>query len=81
LAVHICAAPTAINSLTVKAAGNSPNGVKRVELWIDGSKRARAFSDQLNAKVGVAAGSHSVTIVGVDLYDKLVKKTITVSVP
>ncbi|HEY1525060.1 MAG TPA: VCBS repeat-containing protein [Candidatus Angelobacter sp.] len=81
LAVHICAAPTATNSLTVKAAGNSPNGVKRVELWIDGSKRAQAFSDQLNAKVGVAAGSHSVTVVGVDLYDKPVKKTITVSVP
>ncbi|HEY1528085.1 MAG TPA: VCBS repeat-containing protein [Candidatus Angelobacter sp.] len=81
LAVHICAAPTATNSLTLKAAGNSPNGVKRVELWIDGSKRAQAFSDQLNAKVAVAAGSHSVTVVGVDLYDKLVKKTITVSVP
>jgi len=81
LAVHICTAPTATNSLTVKAAGNSPNGVKRVELWVDGSKLTQAFSDQLNAKVAVAAGTHQVTIVGVDLYDAIVKKTITVTVP
>jgi hypothetical protein len=81
LAVNICSAATAVNSLTVKASGNSPNGVKRVELWIDGSKRAQAFSDQLNAKVGVAAGKHSVTVVGVDLYNAIVKKTISVSVP
>jgi FG-GAP-like repeat len=81
LAVNICSAATAINSVTVKASGNSPNGVKRVELWIDGSKRTQAFNDQLNAKVGLAAGKHSVTVVGVDLYDALVKKTFTVSVP
>jgi hypothetical protein len=81
LAVNICSAATAVNSVTVKASGNSPNGVKRLELWIDGSKRAQAFSDQLNAKVGVAAGKHSVTVVGVDLYDAIVKKTISVSVP
>ncbi|MCU1256161.1 MAG: Integrin-like protein, partial [Candidatus Angelobacter sp.] len=81
LAVNICSAATAVNSLTVKASGNSPNGVKRVELWIDGSKRVQAFSDQLNAKVGVAAGKHNVTVVGIDLYDAIVKKTISVSVP
>ncbi len=81
LAVKICSAATAVNALTVKASGNSPNGVKRVELWIDGSKRAQAFSDQLNTKVGVAAGKHSVTVVGVDLYNAIVKKTISVSVP
>ena len=37
--------------------GNSPLGVKRVELWVDGSKRAQAFSDQLRATVAVAAGA------------------------
>ncbi len=81
LAVHVCSANTGINSLTVKAAGNSPNGVMRVELWIDGSKRAQTFSDQLNAKVGVAAGKRIVTVVGVDLYGALVKNTFTVNVP
>jgi hypothetical protein len=81
LAVQICAATTASKSLSVKAAGNSPNGVKRVELWVDGNKLTQAFSDQLNAKVGVASGSHSVTVVGIDLYDAIVKKTITVTVP
>ncbi|HEY6304890.1 MAG TPA: VCBS repeat-containing protein [Candidatus Angelobacter sp.] len=81
LAVKICSATTATGLISVKAGGNSPNGVKRVELWIDGSKRTQAFSDQLHATVGVPAGTHQVTIVGVDLYDTLVKKTIAVSVP
>jgi hypothetical protein len=81
LAVKICSTTTAIGQVSVKASGNSPNGVKRVELWIDGSKRTQAFSDQLHATVGVSPGNHQLTIVGVDLYDTLVKKTISVSVP
>lgn len=81
LAVKFCSTTTSANSLTVKASGNSPNGVKRVELWIDGTKRAQAFSDQLNTQVSISSGTHRVTAVGVDLYDTVVKKPITVSVP
>jgi hypothetical protein len=81
LAVKICSATAATRLISVKTSGNSPNGVKRVELWIDGAKRTQAFSDQLHATVSVSSGTHQVTIVGVDLYDTLVKKTITVSVP
>jgi FG-GAP-like repeat len=81
LAVKICSATASTGLISVKASGNSRNGVKRVEMWVDGAKRTQAFSDQLRATVGAPAGSHQVTIVGVDLYDTLVKKTITVSVP
>ncbi len=81
LAVKICSESTAINQISIKASGNSPNGVKRVELWVDGTKRTQDFSDQLHATVSASPGNHQVTIVGVDLYDTLVKKTITVSVP
>jgi len=81
LAVKVCSASTATNQISVKAGGNSPNGVKRVELWVDGVKRTQAFSDQLHATVGAGRGTHHVTIVGVDLYDALVKDTIMVTVP
>jgi Bacterial Ig domain/FG-GAP repeat len=81
LAVKICSASTATNKISVRASGNSPNGVKRVELWVDGTKRTQAFSDQLHASVSVSPGNHQVTIVGVDLYDTLVKQTLTVNVP
>jgi hypothetical protein len=79
--VKICSATPHTNSLTVKASGNSPAGVKRVELWIDGSKHAQAFGDQLRATVAVAPGMHRVTLVAVDLYDKLAKHAITVTIP
>jgi hypothetical protein len=79
--VKICSATPGTNSLTVKASGNSQSGVKRVELWIDGTKRAQAFSDQLRATVSVAAGEHQVTLVAIDLYDKLAKQAIMVTIP
>jgi hypothetical protein len=81
LAIKFCSVTTATNRLSVQASGNSPNGVKRVELWVDGVKRTQAFSDQLSATVSVSPGTHQVTVVGVDLYDTLVKQPISVSVP
>jgi hypothetical protein len=81
LAVKFCSVSTAIHRVSVRASGNSPNGVKRVELWVDGVKRTQAFSDQLNATVGVSPGTHVVLVVGVDLYDSLVKQSLSVRVP
>lgn len=54
---------------------------KRLELWVDGKKLTQAFNDQINARVSVAAGTHRVTIVAVDLYDAIVKNAMTVTVP
>jgi hypothetical protein len=81
LAVKVCSITTAINQIAIQASGNSPNGVKRVELWVDGVKRTQNFSDQLRATVGATPGTHRVTVVGVDLYDALIKQTTFVSVP
>jgi hypothetical protein len=81
VSIAVCSITPATNAITVKASGNSPNGVKRLELWVDGKKLAQAFNDQINASVSVAAGTRSVTIVAVDLYDEIVKKTMTVTVP
>jgi hypothetical protein len=81
LAVKVCSVTTAINQISVRASGNSPNGVKRVELRVDGVKRTQNFSDQLHATVGAIPGTHRVTVVGVDLYDTLVKTTMMVTVP
>jgi hypothetical protein len=81
VSIAICSITPATNALTVKASGNSPNGVKRLELWVDGTKLTQAFNDQINASVNVAAGTRTVTIVAVDLYDAIVKKTTTVTVP
>jgi hypothetical protein len=50
-------------------------------LWVGGVKRAQNFSDQLRATIGLSPGTHHLTVVGVDLYDGLVKKTIIVHMP
>jgi FG-GAP-like repeat/Bacterial Ig domain/FG-GAP repeat len=84
LAVRVCspeANATVPSTLTVAASGNSPAGVKRMELWVDGVKRAQNFSDQLNATISLPSGSHELTLVGVDLFDDLVKSRISVQVP
>jgi FG-GAP-like repeat len=83
LAVRICspAANAGVRStFTVKAGGNSPAGVKRMELWVDGVKRAQNFSDQLHATISLSLGTHRLTVVGVDLFDGLVKSPIVVHV-
>jgi hypothetical protein len=81
VSVAVCSLTPSTNAITVKASGNSPNGVKRLELWVDGKKLTQAFNDQINTSVSVAAGTRSVTIVAVDLYDAVFKKTMTVTVP
>jgi hypothetical protein len=84
LAARICSpTPNAAvrSSFTVRASGNSPAGVKRIELWADGVKRAQSINDQLRATIHLSPGTHRLTVVGVDLYDNLVKKPIVVHVP
>jgi hypothetical protein len=81
VSVAVCSITPTTNAITVKASGNSPNGVKRLELWVDGKKLAQAFNDQINVRVSVASGTRNVTIVAVDLYDAIFKKKMTVTVP
>ena len=82
LQARLCSPGTTASSNTfvVKASGNSPVGVKRVELWVDGVKRAQALNDQLRATITLTTGSHQITIVAVDQYIGFAKTTRTVNV-
>ena len=68
---------TVSKTFTVSASGNSPLGVARLELWIDGKKAGEIWNDQLRQSVTVSAGKHRVAIVAVDRY---LSKTVTSAV-
>jgi hypothetical protein len=71
---------TGSTTFTVQASGNSPVGIKRVELWVDGHKVAQALNDQLRKTLTLSVGSHTITIVAVDQYIGFAKTTRTVNV-
>jgi hypothetical protein len=83
-AIHakLCTPGTSTSSttFTVKASGNSPVGIQRLELWVDGTKRAQILNDQLLKTLTLSAGTHTITIVAVDQYLGISKTTRTVNV-
>jgi len=82
LTAKICspsAGTTISTTFTVRASGNSPAGVQRIELWVDGKKRYEAKNDQLRATVSVVPGSHRIAAVAVDLYGAHTTKAINVN--
>ena len=56
------------SSFLVTAGGNSPIGVKRLELWVDGKKVYQKLGDQMNKKITLTAGKHRVAVVAVDKH-------------
>jgi hypothetical protein len=84
LAAKICSplANTMVgSSVTIKGSGNSPAGVKRMELWIDGRKRFEEWNDQLRATVSLTSGRHSIVVQAVDQDDSFSPARIFVTVP
>lgn len=84
LAARICspaANATVGASLTVTGSGNSPAGVKRMELWVDGTKRFQEWNDQLRATVSLSKGKHRVVVQAVDQDDSFSPTAIFVTVP
>jgi hypothetical protein len=71
---------TSSTTFTVKASGNSPVGIKRVELWVDGHKLAQALNDQLRKTLTLSKGTHQITVVAVDKYIGFAKSTRSVNV-
>jgi hypothetical protein len=67
-------------SFEVRASGNSPAGVKRLELWVDGTKRYQTWNDQMRRTISLGAGAHRVTVVAVDQYVGSAKAIINVNV-
>jgi hypothetical protein len=83
LAAKLCSptSSTGSRTFTVKASGNSPTGVRRVELWIDGVKKYNSPDDRLLTVVTLPSGSHKFEIVAVDQLGAVAKTSKTISVP
>jgi len=84
LAAKICG-PTnnasAASPVLVKGSGNSPAGIQRLEIWVDGVKKYQKWNDQVAKRISMAAGAHRVTLIAVDAYKGTAKTTVTVNVP
>ncbi len=83
LAAHICSpiAGASPKTVVVKGSGNSPAGVQRLEVWIDGVKKGQSLSDQINKAFTLTTGSHRVALIAVDKYKGTAKSTVYVTVP
>ncbi len=71
LQAKICApAPNGnvTNPITVRGAGNSPIGVKRLEIWVDGVKLTEELNGQIAKQITLSPGMHALSLVAVDQY-------------
>jgi hypothetical protein len=71
LHAKICApanGATVSSPLLVTAAGNSPIGVQRLEIWVDGKKIYQKLGDQLNKRISLSSGQHRLVVVAVDKH-------------
>lgn len=64
----------------VRASGNAPIGVKRLEVWIDGKKAHQRWNDQLAKRFTLTAGTHRIAVVAVDKYRGTATTAIQVTV-
>jgi hypothetical protein len=67
--------------VTVKGSGNSPAGVQRLEVWIDGKKRGQRWADQIAQQFTLSTGTHRIVVVAVDKYTGTAKSAVYVRVP
>ncbi len=84
LQAKICAPATGKTKSTavaIRGSGNSPAGVQRLEVWIDGAKKGESWSDQLAQTYTLKAGTHKVTVVAVDKYVGTSKSSVSITVP
>ena len=56
------------NPITVRGAGNSPVGVRRLEVWVDGKKLSQELNDQIAKQITLSPGMHTLSLVSVDQY-------------
>jgi hypothetical protein len=59
---------TVTSPFLVTAAGNSPIGVQRLEIWVDGKKVSQKLGDQVNKRISLSPGQHRLVVVAVDKY-------------
>jgi hypothetical protein len=71
IAARICspiAGATVSSSPLIRASGNSPAGVQRLEIWVDGVKKYQKWNDQVAKRITMSPGRHRVAVVAVDQY-------------
>jgi hypothetical protein len=72
LAISLCspiANSTIKSPVTIQAVANAPNGVKRIDLWVDGVKQQQLWSDQIWTEVTLQPGRHSIGLAAFDQND------------
>lgn len=83
LAVHVCAptsGATEGSPFSVRAVANAPSDVLRIEEWVDGSKLYQTLSNQLRNSLTLSAGSHTLTVVAIDLFGRTAKQSVSFTV-
>jgi hypothetical protein len=81
--VHVCAPSAHVSSGTVQflaSARTNTQPLNRIELWIDGSKRAQVFTDRLHISLPISNGTHSAGFIEVGASGLFIKKKVTFTV-
>jgi hypothetical protein len=85
--IHICFPGSGSTSSPVRfsVAANSFYPIRKLEIWVDGSKRSEtrhvyAFEAWVDAFLSLGAGSHTATVVAANYDNRLIKKAVTFSV-
>lgn len=71
---------TTTSPFVLHASGNSPSGIKRLEIWIDGVKRYQRWNDQVAKSFTLSKGSHRIAVVAVDKYKGTGTSSVTLTV-
>lgn len=67
------------STFAIRAAGNGPVDILRMEEWLDGKKVFQSLSNQLRNNVSTGVGPHTLTIVTVDVLNNISKKNLSLS--
>ena len=83
LASHVCspaAGQTVSTSIPVRAVSNGPVEIVRVEEWLDGKKVYQKLFNQVANTLTASVGTHTLTIVAVDVLNNITKKNLSLNV-
>jgi hypothetical protein len=81
--VHVCAPSANVGSGTVQflaSARTNTQPLNRIELWIDGQKRAQVFTDRLHISLPIPNGTHTAGFIEVGASGLFIKKRVTFTV-
>jgi hypothetical protein len=84
ISVHLCApvnGSTVTSPVRIYAAFHPEHYPwHRTEIWIDGVKKLQVYNDRVDSSFSLANGTHTVTIAGVDMTNRALKKSSTFSI-